>query len=222
MEVGIIADIHSNLPALEAVLKDMGGVSSIYCAGDLVGYNPFPNEVIEIIRGKKVQCVLGNHDFAVLTGNTSFFNPRAAEAVEWTRKNISKGSLDFLRNLPYFNKNKFYLTHGSPESPLDEYVYPEFRNDVFERFFHVAGSDTIILGHTHKPYIKRLDGKLVFNPGAVGQPRDGDPRASYGILDTDKMEARIFRTEYDIQRVADKIDMVGLPQSLAKRLALGH
>jgi len=120
MLIGLIADIHSNLPALSAVLEHMD-VDTILCAGDVVGYYPYPNEVIEIVKKYKIASIRGNHDVAVVTGDTSWFNPLAASAVEWTRNNISPENMTFLKKLPEkLTFGDIAVFHGSPSNP-DEY-----------------------------------------------------------------------------------------------------
>ena len=220
MEVAILADIHANLPALERVLEELEGLPK-FCCGDLVGYNPFPNEVIELARKEKITSILGNHDHAVITGDTSWFNPSAARAIEWTRDELREENLDFLKNLPKTYEKEFYMVHGSPKNPIDEYVYEDAPEYVFKDFFNYTKSDIIVLGHTHVPYIKRIDGRLIFNPGSVGQPRDVDNRASYGVLDTDTKKVEIKRASYDIEKTVNKIIEKGLPERLGLRLSRG-
>ncbi|MBI5253735.1 MAG: metallophosphoesterase family protein, partial [Euryarchaeota archaeon] len=113
MQVAVISDIHSNLPALREVLNEIEGMK-IFCCGDLVGYAAFPNEVIEVVKKKKIISILGNHDYAVITGDTSWFNPVAAAAVDWTRKEIKKENINFLNSLPKLYEGDFYMVHGSP------------------------------------------------------------------------------------------------------------
>lgn len=220
MEVAVIADIHSNLPALERVLREVRDMPK-FCCGDLVGYNPFPNEVIDLVRREKIVSILGNHDHAVLTDDTSWFNPTARRAVEWTKKELSSENLDFLKNLPRVYDNELYMIHGSPKNPLEEYVYEDDPEYVFRDFFNYTKNDILVLGHTHVPFIRRIDERLVFNPGSVGQPRDFDSRASYAILDTKTKELEIKRVEYDIEKTAKKIQGIGLPGRLSMRLFSG-
>ena len=220
MKVAVLADIHANLPALEKVLEEIKGMPK-FCCGDLVGYNPFPNEVIDLVKKENIASILGNHDYAVLTGDTSWFNPAAARAIEWTIRELTSDNLDFLKNLAQTYDNEFYMIHGSPKNPLDEYIHPEEPDYVFEDFFNYTKSDIIVLGHTHVPFVKRIDEKLVFNPGSVGQPRDLDNRASYAILDTKTKEVQIKRADYDIEKTADVIVKKGLPERLARRLFSG-
>lgn len=220
MQVAVISDIHSNLPALREVLKEIEGMK-IFCCGDLVGYAAFPNEVIEVVKKKKIISILGNHDYAVITGDTSWFNPVAAAAVDWTRKEIKKENLDFLNSLPKLYEGDFYMVHGSPRNQLDEYVSEDYPEKELLSFFEYTSRDVMILGHTHRPFIKKLGGKLMFNPGSVGQPRDLDPRAAYAVFDAAAKKVEIKRVEYDIDEAADAIIEKGLPEFLARRLYAG-
>ncbi|MBU2559542.1 metallophosphatase family protein [archaeon] len=220
MKVAVIADIHANLPAFESVLEEIGDLPK-FCCGDLVGYNPFPNEVIEIVKEQKIVSILGNHDNAVITGDTSWFNRTARKAIDWTRGELTTENFKFLKSLPRSYDNEIYMAHGSPKDLLEEYVYPEDPAYVFGDFFNYTKNNIIAMGHTHVPFKKIVDEKLIFNPGSVGQPRDGDSRASYGILDTNAREVEIKRVKYDIERTAKKIEAVGLPGRLAMRLFSG-
>ncbi|MFH1774844.1 MAG: metallophosphoesterase family protein [Methanobacteriota archaeon] len=220
MQVAIISDIHSNLPALREVLKEIKGMR-IFCCGDLVGYAAFPNEVIELVREKKIISILGNHDHAVITGNVEWFNPVAAFAIDWTRKKIKKENLDFLSSLPRFHEGEFYMVHGSPRNQLDEYVSEDYPEGELLGFFKYTSKNAIILGHTHEPFIKKLGDKLIFNPGSVGQPRDLDPRAAYAIFDIAAKKVEVKKIEYDIDEAANAIIENGLPEILAHRLYEG-
>ncbi len=220
MKVAVLADIHANLPALEKVLEEIEGMPK-FCCGDLVGYNPFPNEVIDLVKKENIVSILGNHDHAVLTEDTSWFNRIAASAIEWTVKELTAENLEFLKTLAQSHDNEFYMIHGSPKNPLEEYIPPEAPEYVFRDLFNYTKSDIIILGHTHVPFVKRIDEKLIFNPGSVGQPRDFDSRASYAILDTETKELEIKRVDYDIERTAERIVKEGLPGRLAWRLFSG-
>ena len=217
MEVAVIADVHTNVPALEAVLGEVGHLP-IYCAGDVVGYNPFPNEVIALLRERRAVSVLGNHDQAVISGDTSWFNPVAAAAIEWTARELAQDSLGYLRSLPRSYEDGIYMVHGSPKNPLEEYVYGDAPDYQLLEMFNHTRRDVIVLGHTHVPFLRRLGERLVFNPGSVGQPRDGDPRASYAVLETEERRAEVRRVEYEIDAVAKAILERGLPQPLALRL----
>lgn len=225
--IAVVSDIHSNLEALEAVLSQLGD-EKVYCLGDVVGYGANPNEVLDRIRGLGVGTVMGNHDYAAVTGDTDMFNDRAAAAVRWTAKELTPGNLDYLRSLPRESRVeldgvKVYMTHGSPDDPLWEYVDPGTHSGLFGDYLRRLDVGLIALGHTHVPYVWAEGGGTVFNPGSVGQPRDGDRRASYAVVAVDKghAEVEVHRVEYDHRRAAEKIRRAGLPEQLAKRLSLG-
>lgn len=220
VKMAVISDIHSNLPALEAVLEEVKGMR-IFCLGDLVGYNPFPSEVIELLVKRDIPSIMGNHDNAVLTGDTSWLNPVAASAIEWTIDALTEENMEYLKGLPIFHEDEFYAVHGSPREPLEEYVYPDYPADVLESFFVYTKRRAIGLGHTHVPFKTSFGEKLIFNPGSVGQPRDLDPRAAYAIFDSDNNEVEINRVSYDIEIVSNAIKKAGLPKILAERLPLG-
>jgi len=223
----VISDVHSNLEALQAVLE-AAREPDVYCLGDCVGYGANPNEVLDLLRDRKAKAVLGNHDNAVVTGDTGNFNPRAAMAVIWTRAQITRENLEFLRSLPLEMREELegvetYLAHGSPDDRIWEYVDPRTHEDLFSHYLSKTGCRLMALGHTHVPYRWSGHGGQVFNPGSVGQPRDGDWRASFAILSADGPEIRveIRRVEYDVKKAASKIMGAGLPSSHADRLLTG-
>lgn len=220
MKVAVLADIHANLPALERVLREVDGMPK-FCCGDLVGYNPFPNEVIDLLKKENIVSVLGNHDSAILTGDTYWFNQIATSAIEWSIEELTEENLDYLKTLAQIYDSEFYMTHGSPKNPLEEYIRPEDPDYVFGDLFNYTKNDAIALGHTHIPFVKRVGEKLVFNPGSVGQPRDLDSRASYALFDLETGEVEIKRVKYDIEKTAKKIVDVELPERLAIRLFRG-
>ncbi|MDI6859875.1 MAG: metallophosphoesterase family protein [Methanocellales archaeon] len=220
MKIALISDIHSNLPALKAVL-DIIDVDQILCAGDIVGYYPFPNEVIELVKEHDLRSIYGNHDKAVITGDTSWFNPIAASAIEWTRDNISLEGIKFLEELPaQLMFEDVAIVHGSPHDP-DEYVYPTTSPVKLEKFLDQVSKKVLVLGHTHVQWSLELGDRKIINPGAVGQPRDGNPKAAYAILDTKSKEFTMHRIGYDVEETASKTLEVGLPQHLARRLFFG-
>lgn len=220
MLIGFIADIHSNLPALRAVLEHMD-VDKILCAGDVVGYYPYPNEVIRAMKKHKIVSIRGNHDVAVITGDTSWFNPLAASAVEWTRDNLLPENMQFLQTLPkQLTFDDVAIFHGSPSDP-DEYVYPMMSPERLSGFLDLVGKKILVLGHTHVQWSLELNDEKIINPGAVGQPRDGDPRAAYAVFNTDSEELTMHRIEYNIEEVAVKTVSAGLPPYLAQRLFVG-
>jgi putative phosphoesterase len=220
MKIGLISDIHGNAVALEAVLKSMGPVDAIVCAGDIVGYNPYPNETIDLLRKYTVKCVSGEHDKAVITGDTEWFNGVTADTLKWTAKHLKKENMEFIRNLPeHIECDGMTVYHGSPGSMKDlvfEYE-PEKMCSVFDTVEH----QVFAFGHTHVPVLKECGEKIVLNPGSVGQPRDGNNQASYAIWDTVTHEFEIRRVDYDYKQVQAKILAEGLPELMAERLAYG-
>ena len=240
MRVAAITDIHANLPALEAVLGaiDEAGVEEIWCLGDVIGYGAEPDACADLIRERCELCLVGNHDLAVLgTLDISSFSEAAAAAVVWTKENIAERTLDFLRDLdPAAQREGIGLFHGSPRDPVWEYVLSA---DQAEACMEVNEDRVGLIGHSHislffsgpsdvqgaqAPDGALLDlseGKWLVNPGSVGQPRDGDPRAAWLELDTDEETARFHRVSYPIDQAAQPIAAAGLPQRLAERLYVG-
>lgn len=225
MKIAFISDIHSNLEALEKVLEkiDELKVKKIYCLGDIVGYGANPKECIKILRKKKVECLKGNHDYGIVTMNLSFFNEAAARSLIIQKNFLDEEDLNFLKNLKEkiefkLKDLKFLLVHGSPFNPIFEYVFP---SDIKKDFFKFLDYDVIALGHTHIPFKKFLNSKIVFNPGSVGQPRDGINKASFALFHYEKRDVEFFRVEYDIKKSYKKILSRGLPYFNAQRLYLG-
>ena len=220
MKLAVLADIHSNYPALEAVLRDIGDMEA-YCLGDLVGYYPFPDQVVEAVRDRGIKCILGNHDRAVVTGDVFGFNPYAAAAVLWTRKRMRRENISYLSSLPETRAEPFSMVHGSPRRCLEEYVTADYPEELLGYFLRLAGGSILALAHTHVPMVRHLREGLLFNPGSVGQPRDHDPRAAYAILDLEKRKAAIKRVSYDVEAVVEAVDRKGLPRVLGERLRGG-
>jgi putative phosphoesterase len=225
--IAFVSDVHSNLQALEAVLGEIGK-TELYCLGDIVGYGADPNGVIEMLRALDAVAVKGNHDEAVLSGDTSWFNTRAAVAARWTASKLTPESKDYLSRLPLQIKTEFdgtqvFLTHGSPDDNLREYVELETHSQLFGHYLGTLGVKVVGLGHTHRPFVWKEREGTVFNPGSVGQPRDSDPRASYAIVVFDRGEAevKLRRVEYDIEGAASRILAAGLPEQFAARLFEG-
>ncbi|MGQ9582901.1 MAG: metallophosphoesterase family protein [Thermoplasmatota archaeon] len=222
--LAVLSDIHSNLPALRAVLAELERFKPelILHAGDLVGYYTFPNEVLELARERGFVSIRGNHDRAVLSGDVSWFSEDAAEAALWNRSRLAPASSSFLRALPdrlrlTIGGRRLLMVHGSPRDD-DEYVLPT----PPERWpFSRLDAELLIMGHTHIPWTARCGGLTVLNPGAVGQPRDGDPRASFAVVDSGDLSVRIVRTGYDVRRTASAAREHGLPGRLSQRLYRG-
>jgi putative phosphoesterase len=225
MKVAIIADIHSNLPALESVVREIerAGVSMTVCAGDIVGYGANPNECVNATMRLAAHAVRGNHEVSALSNDTSGMNPYAAAASRWTSASLGEVSRRYLARLGIGERFdildvKAAMYHGSVDSYV-EYVYED---RVDETLLGEASADMVILGHTHVPFVKHFSKGLVVNPGSVGQPRDGDPRASFAIFDSETRSCSVSRIDYDIDAAADAITEVGLPAALAERLYRGR
>ena len=241
MRVAVLSDIHSNLHALEAVLAeaDAEGVDAIWCLGDVVGYGPRPNEVTAIVAERADLCLAGNHDLGVLgTIDLAFFAGDAGRAARWTREVLDDDARAFLGALvPSARAPGTELHHASPRDPIWEYVLgPEVALASIE----AANEPLVLVGHSHVALAIALrDGKLtggvaeggaehdlvggsqLLNPGSVGQPRDGDARAAWLLIDTNARKARFRRTEYPIGRTQDEMRERGLPEQLAARLSHG-
>lgn len=221
----MLSDVHANLPALEMVLEavDAAGAERILHAGDVVGYNPFPNEVVRLLRRRNVPSVRGNHDRAAVTGDTTRFNVHAARAIEWTRNELSEASMAYLQSLRpreevTIEDRKVQVVHGSPRDE-DEYVFP---HQATPHLLQAAGCDVLVMGHTHVPHVLPTPAGLILNAGSVGQPRDGDPRAAWLLLDASQPAAEVRRVTYDVAAVYQAILDRGLPQLLAERLLVGR
>jgi len=241
MKAAVISDIHSNLEALQAVLKDIKKrrIKKILCLGDLVGYGTNPNECVDLCLKESDLIIAGNHDWAAI-GKTDIgrFNPMAAEAIRWTKKRLTDSSLEKLKTLPLTEKlGDLFLAHASPNNP-SEWNYLTSFIDLQEAFGLFAGKICFI-GHTHIPGAAFQDAnsytdiiretpfpliekrRFIINVGSVGQPRDLDPRACYAIYDGNTNALEIIRIEYNIPLTEQKIMDAGLPEILAQRLSLG-
>lgn len=229
MKIAVISDIHSNLDAFETVIANLPEYDELICLGDIVGYGPQPNEVTEKLLELKPRAVLmGNHDNAVATGDTEGFSSHAAVAVEWTRRSITQDNLRYLSGLQASSKlevgqMEVALFHGSPRDPLSEYIFPGIPERAAKKLIQQASAPLVLLGHTHMPMLYSFEREMLANPGSVGQPRDGDARASYAILTISEggFAFEIHRVKYDVDSVANKIVKAGLPEFLAERLYVG-
>jgi predicted phosphodiesterase len=243
MRTAVISDIHANLEALQAVLTriEVLRVDEIVCLGDIVGYNADANECVDIVRTMKIRCVLGNHD-ACAAGleEPDGFNPVARRAVLWTRAELTDENSLFLRKLPREQRvGDIFLFHGSIH---DTNRYILYMNDAADNFTLLDGMGIFLrvgfFGHTHVRavlyYYQRAvsvdlasdlklaeEKRYLINPGSVGQPRDGDPRASFLVYDADDHRVTFNRVEYDVHACQGKIIRAGLPSRLAERLASG-
>jgi diadenosine tetraphosphatase ApaH/serine/threonine PP2A family protein phosphatase len=245
MRVAAISDIHANLPALEAVFAaiDGAGVEEVWCLGDVVGYGAEPDRCADLLRGRCSVCLVGNHDLAVLGAlDLAAFSEAAAEAAAWTRENIAERTLEMLRALePAGRREGIALFHASPRDPVWEYVLSAEQADAC---LDAQPERVALIGHSHAALfffrpasehgeargaqagddaLLRLgEGRWLVNPGSVGQPRDGDPRAAWLELDTEAQTARFHRVGYDVDRAAASIAAAGLPRRLAERLHSGR
>ena len=242
MRILVVSDIHANYTALEAVIARAGQIDETWCLGDLVGYGPDPNMVVEEIRGlPRLTCMLGNHDVAI-TGRMELaaFNGDARRSLTWTSNVLTADNMDFLRTLPHAAtvRGDVTLAHGSPRDPVWEYILNTLSARLnFEHF----GTPYCFVGHSHIQSVFQLDEKNdrvsmalarvgqplhlrpreILNPGSVGQPRDRDPRAAYAIYDSESATWEACRVEYDIQSVQERVRQAGLPEKHAVRLAEG-
>jgi predicted phosphodiesterase len=239
MRIAVLSDIHANLPALDAVLADAGAVDGIWHLGDVVGYGPDPDGVVARLRDAGAIGVRGNHDAAAAGGSEiDWFNPDARRAMEWTRSVIGRPAVEWLTALPERRQLEgCELVHGSPREPLWEYVTSAA---IARDSLHVLTEPIGLHGHTHIPaaFVEdagsvdrfaprpgsalELGGRrALVNPGSVGQPRDGDPRASYLILDPGAGTMTWQRVDYDIEAVQRAMRAAGLPGFLVSRLSIG-
>jgi len=243
---GVFSDVHSNSLALEGALGRMKelGVEGYVCCGDLVGYGPDADDVIELVRDlPNLRAVRGNHDLAVLGRmDIAWFNEAARAAVEFTQRTIKPSNLSWLKELPpRIDSELFTVVHGSPRNPAEEYLVTiqQFHDNC--AYFKVS---PCFVGHSHVPLCFLMkepvsiveqgiltDGKKllsqagmrsVFNPGSIGQPRDHDPRTSFGVYDDESRTFTLHKLEYDFHAVQKRMKEVGLPEFLALRLAYGQ
>lgn len=243
MKALIVSDVHSNLEAFQAVVEDaqrQGGFDEIWSLGDLIGYGPDPSSCVEFLRSHEHSAVAGNHDLAAI-GSISVqrFNPYAAAANNWTAEQLTRDQAEYLGSLPLtLEIDEFTLAHGSPRDPVWEYLITV--ESAIACFTHIE-TYWCLVGHSHMPFlcIPRPDGAafmsfpqgraiqldeeaLIVNPGSVGQPRDGDPRASYVLYDDEAQAITHHRVEYDIAATQDKMRRHGLPDYLIDRLSVGR
>lgn len=243
MRVAVLSDIHGNRHALEAVLDDVAraDVTDLWCLGDVVGYGADPNDCVALVEDHAALCLAGNHDLAV-TGELSLdeFSRGAALAARWTQDVLAADRLEYLSSLrTHGEAGTVGLYHASPRDPVWEYVLSALLADLC---FDVQRQRVALVGHSHvalsfvRPEgraatgekrvggdVKELGaGEWLLNPGSVGQPRDGDPRAAWLLLDTDAWRAEWRRTRYDVDGAAAAIRAARLPESLAERLEYGQ
>ena len=243
MRALIISDVHSNLEALQKVLEDAeqrGGFDAVWCLGDVVGYGPDPGPCIETLAEQELLCVVGNHDYAALGRmGVETFNSYAAQAALWTRTQLEADHVAFLEGLPKVASwGEFSLAHGSLRDPLWEYLVSA--PSALENFRRMT-TPFCLVGHSHLPFVcfevegmprfnvlrdgqqTALDsGRIIANPGSVGQPRDGDPRASYLLYDDEERCLAHHRVAYDVSVTQERMRRAGLHPYLIERLSYGR
>lgn len=245
MRYALISDIHANLPALHAVLEEIGrrNVVAIYHLGDLVGYGPWSNETVAVLRDSRIPGIAGNYDSTVATDykhcGCKYEDPHQEKlshvSYEWTRHHVSRSTKEYLAGLPFrldlrplgghVAGPKVILVHGTPT--LNTLYWTEDRPDSFcLQMANIAGAkpgDVLAFGHTHKPWHRQVEGIHFVNTGSVGRPKDGDWRAGYVQLDVDEGGARVefVRVEYDLQAAMAAIRASELPDEFAEYLRSG-
>ncbi len=240
MRYAVLSDVHANMEALTAVAESIAsaGITTTVCLGDVVGYGPEPQAAVDAIRRMTKKAILGNHDRAVFTeGAEEPFNEWAEGAILWTREQLREDAVEFLRRLPLSRRLRgALLVHASPRKP-SSWSYVMDADDAAREF---AGfrEKLCIVGHSHEPGFFEWDGaearkicasaivmdpdaRYIVNAGSVGQPRDGDPRAAYAVVDTNELTAEIVRVGYDVDKTRKKILEAGLSPYLAERLIHG-
>jgi len=237
LRAAVISDIHANIEALGTVLRDIAqqNVDKVYCTGDLVGYNPFPNEVINLIREMQIPTVMGNYDDGV--GHMRFicgcdYKDERAQAlgeqsILWTKEHTTEENKEFLRNLPVefrFNvgEKRVLLVHGSPNK-LNEYIYEDSPADYMLELIEKGKADILVCGHTHKPFHKIINGRHLINAGSVGKPKHGDPKATYVIIAfNDDVDVEIRKVDYNFGAVVKAIEESELPDEFADMIRVGR
>ncbi len=226
VKVAVLADIHSNLNALEAVIRDAEhrGITVFINAGDLIGFGAFPNEVIQTLYSKNTISVIGNYDLEVLDKTNVGKGPKKF-ALEYNRKALAKSNETYLRNLPSkleleIVHKKILVVHGSPDS-VDEHLYQDTPEKRFKELAQNSGVDIIVFGHSHEQFTKKVDGTLFINPGSVGRPGDANPQAAYATITANPFSVELIKVNYDVEDAADALRREGAPESYAQMLLRG-
>jgi putative phosphoesterase len=233
MKIAVFSDIHGNKPALDNVLIDIKEQAPdyVFCLGDLVGYGPRPNEVIETIREAEIPTVMGNYDEGVgfekgdcgCAYTTDEEKLNGAKSIEWTTRTVTTENKEFLRSLhdkiEYIVEDfKILLVHGSPRR-INEYLYEDRPERSLARMLESIDVDMMLCGHTHKPYHRVVNSVSIINDGSVGKPKDGDDRSSYALIELEKeVSVEFKRVAYPIKEVSEEIIEFGLPKAFANAL----
>ncbi len=231
-KIALLGDVHGNLKALEAVLADARskGATVFLNAGDLIGYGPFPDEVVRLARSSELVNVIGNYDLKSLsigecgTGKTK--GPKKQLAFQWAYDNLSVESREYLKELPREIRFEidgaiFLLTHGSPTS-IDEHLGPETSEERLAALARSSDAQVIIVGHSHRDMVRSVGGTLFVNTGSVGRPDDGDARATYAIMTTEPLQVEHVKVEYDVAATVSAIREKGLPEEFAQMMIQGR
>jgi len=236
MKVCLIADVHANLPALLAVLehaKKQSALERILNLGDFLGYGAFPDEVVRLLHSLNAVSVIGNYDRKVLSkkmrhnGWKKVKTPDKRLAFRWAYEQLSKKSRRLLKTLPEphtltIEGVEMMLTHGSP-ALIDEHLSPLTPKKRMTELAKLAGTDVVLCAHSHQSFVRKVGDVLFINPGSVGRPDDGDPRASYATLEINngKLKARLYRVDYEVEKEARAIRLAALPEAFAQMCLLG-
>lgn len=237
--LALVSDLHGNLSALEALEEDLSRrrVDKVAVLGDLVGYLTRPNRVAQRLALRMAQkgwlALAGNHDLGVALGGEEgadrFLRPGVGEMARqvflWTCRKVNPQIKELLGLLPpelrfELGGRSCLAVHGSPLGALD-YVFPDRPDHDLSAWLEEAGAHCLFMGHTHMPFVRRLPGGLAVNPGSLGQPKDGDPRASYALVDLENLEAEIVRLEYDLESEAQLLQEAGFPAETVQKLRTG-
>jgi putative phosphoesterase len=226
VKIAVIADIHANLNALEAVLQDAErrGITVFLNAGDVIGFGAFPNEVIQTLYSKNALSVIGNYDLEVLDKNNREKGPKKF-ALEYARKTLAKAYETYLRTLPSkleleIAHKKLLMIHGTPDS-VDEHLYHDTSEERFQEVAKTAGADIIVFGQSHEQFTKKAGETLFINPGSVGRPGDGNPQAAYAAITASPFSVELVRVSYNVEAAADALRKTGAPESYAQMLLRG-
>ena len=236
LNVAIISDIHANLPALESVWAHAQelGAEEIWNMGDHAGYSPFPLQTVDWLQQHNAISVLGDYDLRILQAQEKrsewgrMKHPTKLEAILWARQQLARSGLDYLEDLPKTRTLeragfKFVLNHGSPAA-IDEGLAPSTSLKRLRKLAAKVEADAVLSGDSHRPFVKEVEGVTFINPGSVGRPDDGDPRASYGLLqiDQDGFEVKLYRVAYEVTRTVEAIRSANLPEEFAQMMIQGR
>lgn len=234
MKIGLISDVHANLFALEAVLAHAGsmGVKQFWCLGDYVHFNAFPDEVVKTIRKLDAISIYGNIDLAVLNARKLVYKKNASDIPEeekpilWTYQQLTRKNRNFLNDLPMKKRikikgNRFLLIHGSPAG-YDDPLFVDTPEDRLRELAKLTNAEFVLVGHTHRPFVREVEGTTFINPGSVGKPFDGDPRACYAILKVkeDQVSVQQYRVEYNLEKMIRAMKDADLPENYIQAMEL--